>query len=654
MGQSRRIRMLTRPRPYPVGAGTKYITSAVNSSQGKEERACRDMIRAQLLHVLNISNEETNDDKWWQDMQLFPGSNNDDSNSDEACHSPFGSTDTSFCADPRDCCVEGFGNSIGHCSDTRSHHGSPRLQSRDVNSYEIGRRWLGTWPEGDDDCCGDGDGYLTLRPFPRQDALSLSEQLHRTRVDAATSVAVSDVKRGQEEFPSSSSPPSRILGLFRRLQPARMALKLERSTWRESMLVKQSRDATKPAGGGEKDEASDVENAEKRRTAKSSQNITTEDEMVITQRRETTARTGDDSTSLLVPGKSCTGNPRRGKLGKQNRSQVYETRKTVCVEDAEDGERTSPTVAREDGLASADPRQSTTRAGIGATSGEVPRGQLNREFSNSSPKPERLAVISPVRLLTANRPRRDGEGACGLVDLTVESPPKKTSPPASCTYSTQGEIPNVPTMERQVGRELNKANVENAPPKHKRGHSSNTPPASGPHKYSEGMVDGSGPIRIASKYFVAPPVPPKDPTRRNKAGHLSCDETRCEGSGCIASSSRSNSPNVAGALERAIEYEPSHPSASGVDVSMHDVVEVEEAELKQPSRGIRKSSKAQGLKTPILSPAIQSSQAVHSATQEPGTVLCPSAVDDDGLPKTDILQKVQIEWHGHLLYSDAR
>lgn len=122
------------------------------------------------------------------------------------------------------------------CSD-KTRRVRPRPASWGTNQNarsrgDEGRGRFGMWPEvGDYDCWGEGDGYITLRPFPSRETITRwdSQDVDKCNYDKGSSkdcwiAHPIDARRG---LSAGSSLADRFLEVFNQLQPTRAALKLE-------------------------------------------------------------------------------------------------------------------------------------------------------------------------------------------------------------------------------------------------------------------------------------------------------------------------------------------------------------------------------------------------------------------------------------------
>ena len=241
----------TRGQPTTTDATPNPTAAAAVSRapHGSNERVLNKIARSQLSYALDASastSASASEVEGWLGTQLFPKLNTGDSFTDDQC---------------AECCCNGTGTaggsacSAGHGGKRFTTNENCRVRARPVSwgARPSGERrgWLGIWPGGvgEDDCWGDGDGYVTLRPFP-----SIAEVSTVTTADGAegasdgsgsengngngSSLVVQQAGAAQSSTsmgqgiscsPAPISRADRFLQVFTRLQPARRALNLHES-----------------------------------------------------------------------------------------------------------------------------------------------------------------------------------------------------------------------------------------------------------------------------------------------------------------------------------------------------------------------------------------------------------------------------------------
>lgn len=221
---ARRRGVLSRPRGN-AGSDASPAPHASSGQKENEDLALGEIARTQLLCLLETDRGKTPQHGGWLGTRLFPKANADDGSVvDKSCGAGEGGCDgvvrkASFSGTPR-----GIGGD-GRIAGTRAGRVRPRPASWDP----LPRTGLEIWPRGLDDCWGDGDGYLTLRPFPSREGLGESgapcsggeRVVRRDDIDAKLG------SNGHDDDPAPTSRAERFLAVFAKLQPARRALNLE-------------------------------------------------------------------------------------------------------------------------------------------------------------------------------------------------------------------------------------------------------------------------------------------------------------------------------------------------------------------------------------------------------------------------------------------
>lgn len=252
--QGRRRGLLTRPRPLLKSSDNVMMPAAPAKRNIKGTTAQQEdrnqIAQSQLLHVLEASkasaanniNGASQSSEGWLVAGLFPKADTEDGSDDS--HSC-----TAFCSqvngDLRKEDWENVGG--GQCCKKKTESGQIRRVRSRPASWRAhcngkGPERPGMWPIGDrvdddddniDECWGDGDGYLTLRPFPSAEEMARLEAQEDSsmadddgvseRVDVPIAHCVADRKK----VAARSSLADRFLEVFKQLQPARRALNLE-------------------------------------------------------------------------------------------------------------------------------------------------------------------------------------------------------------------------------------------------------------------------------------------------------------------------------------------------------------------------------------------------------------------------------------------
>lgn len=221
--------------PTPTNAAAAAVSRVRN---GSDERVLNDIARSQLSYVLEASaSTQASKAGGWLGTQLFPKPVTEDRHRlmEHQC---------------ADCCCNGAGGGQGVCLARRGANAcaneSSRVRARPASwgaRPSSGRRgWLGMWPGGlddgnGDDCWGDGDGYVTLSPFPSLAEPTTAGQDVQDAQDASVGIDSANGKgnslvlssKGQGGSPAPTWRADRFLQVFARLQPARRALNLHES-----------------------------------------------------------------------------------------------------------------------------------------------------------------------------------------------------------------------------------------------------------------------------------------------------------------------------------------------------------------------------------------------------------------------------------------
>lgn len=221
---ARRRGVLSRPRGnVESDAAAAPHASAVETGQKEiEELALGEIARTQLVCVLQTERGKIQHGGWLG-TQLFTKPTADDSSVvNKGCGACRGGCDgvvrtASYGEPARGLDVE------GRVTGSRPS----RVRRRPASWDPLPRTGLGMWPRGYDDCWGDGDGYLSLRPFPsREDLAGLGaldsggERVVRRDDDAQLG------SNGRDDDRAPASRAERFMSVFAKLQPARRALNL--------------------------------------------------------------------------------------------------------------------------------------------------------------------------------------------------------------------------------------------------------------------------------------------------------------------------------------------------------------------------------------------------------------------------------------------
>lgn len=219
--------------PTPAAAAATVAESRVR--KGSDEHALDDIARSQLLYVLGVSAAgDTSKGEGWLGTRLFPNPGAEDSVVDDRrVDHHCGSTNVG-----QDSWRSSYG--AGTCGSSRDNsriavNKKSRVRARPTSwsARPSGKRRgrFGIWSDGadgedgsnDENCWGDGDGYLTLRPFP-----SIAESGAEDLSGGGVVAPVGDAESLRSN-PASASRADRFLQVFSQLQPARRALNLDES-----------------------------------------------------------------------------------------------------------------------------------------------------------------------------------------------------------------------------------------------------------------------------------------------------------------------------------------------------------------------------------------------------------------------------------------
>jgi len=243
----------------PAGVGGA-ATAEGRVPHGGSERVFDETVRAQLLYVLEASATTSQRERdGWLGTNLFPKPDVGDGEVD--CLMDDGRADGCFCGDTcsdqgvvcqASCGADGYGARrvcVGRKAEANKSIFSSRVRARPswgtAKSLSVQKRdWLGIRSGGssidkDDDCWGDGDGHLTLKPFPTAvETAAAVAAAEGARSDIGTNGGLGDVAKPTDDAqlcpkgqgsPAPISRVDRFLEVFSRLQPARKALNLYES-----------------------------------------------------------------------------------------------------------------------------------------------------------------------------------------------------------------------------------------------------------------------------------------------------------------------------------------------------------------------------------------------------------------------------------------
>ena len=187
-------------------------------------------MREQLLYVLEASATRSTGEGWLG-TKLFPKPDAGESLSDD------GGTCSGQGACQASCGVDGCSR-VGRKVEA-NQHSRVRARPASWNTAKSPSMWSGCRSvDRDDDCWGDGDGYLTLRPFPSAADSAAAGAAGASAANVRSRVGSDDAAIQMDDAPlcspgqGSSAPTSRVdrfLEVFSRLQPARKALNLYES-----------------------------------------------------------------------------------------------------------------------------------------------------------------------------------------------------------------------------------------------------------------------------------------------------------------------------------------------------------------------------------------------------------------------------------------
>lgn len=263
----RRALGLARPRGAQASVDntstSAAATAALNTAaKSSDEGARNDIARAQLVYVLEASAGSTAQDEGWIGTRLFPKPREGEDAVDDVCVCSGSDQDVCRASCGAEACWAGRGGKTvkgGRNGRVRARPASWRAHPRD----EQRGIWPGSWDASTnvDDCWGDGDGYLTLRPFPPPEPQGRSGAgaEDETRGDHSAAVAGqggAESSRSRTQLDSApSSRAERFLEVFSRLQPARTALNLPESPPPSPTFSPRPTEIRKPAVGHEDDGA---------------------------------------------------------------------------------------------------------------------------------------------------------------------------------------------------------------------------------------------------------------------------------------------------------------------------------------------------------------------------------------------------------------
>ncbi|CAM9366923.1 unnamed protein product [Scytosiphon promiscuus] len=245
----RRALGLARPRGNqagvdgtPTSAATAATAAAAAAALTRAQRSTDesvrdDMARAQLLYVVEASASSAQQDEGWIGTRLFPGPPAGEKSLEDVC----------VCCSNQGVCQKSCGAAAsGAGRDSRrgvAEGGSGRVRARPASwsAHPISEP-RGIWPDSwdvntsVDDCWGDGDGHLTLRPFPPPEQLGKpgAGPEDDTRGDEFAAAprhnsGAQSLRSGAQFDSAPTSRAERFLQVFSRLQPARRALNLPES-----------------------------------------------------------------------------------------------------------------------------------------------------------------------------------------------------------------------------------------------------------------------------------------------------------------------------------------------------------------------------------------------------------------------------------------
>lgn len=221
---------LARPRGHQTGSDSTPTPAAAAAAEkkvrkGSDEHNLDNIARAQLLYALEASAAGgAPKSGGWLGTRLFPKPVVEDSEVDDRridCRRSSTNVD-------RGALRPDFRRVAAN--ENRRVRGRPASWGARPSGKRRG--WLGIWSDGvdgedgsnDDNCWGDGDGHLTLRPFPpsaESGAAGMSDGGAVARSDDAESL-----RSNEEGNPAPSSRADIFLQVFSQLQPARRSLNL--------------------------------------------------------------------------------------------------------------------------------------------------------------------------------------------------------------------------------------------------------------------------------------------------------------------------------------------------------------------------------------------------------------------------------------------
>lgn len=431
--QGRRRGLLALPRPKTSSHGTLAIMPPVEKAGNisERERDCDEIVRAQLSYVREALGAGMTNGEPWPETRLFPTAG-------ASCSSVI--NDLSATCDSQGDGGEDIGeNNAGGIEGSsgeqegivfdRIRRVRPRPASWGARARDDGCGWVGMWPAGYDDCWGDGDGYLTLKPFPSREEMAKSVAKDQSAEEASAQTDDLRPIPGEQQLPTGSSLADRFLEVFRQLQPARRALKLA--------------DCQGPTLGSE--ETKGVA----RGAARSAADRTKADYSCSGTNKDTRPLSALTTANNAIAIAANNANPRRGERDDASASNATASMgkrlnvgvevPTVCHGGSErseaaemvEGERHSREInwGEGDNISPSLPESAPCSERVDAL-------ERVSTQANSLAVPEES--YQPQKSVTASRSsrserRRDGDrtrgdgAASGTIDLTLDSPPSKPS-----------------------------------------------------------------------------------------------------------------------------------------------------------------------------------------------------------------------------------
>lgn len=397
-----------------AGDPTPTSSAPVKASHKESAERARDhTAHAQVLLVPEIPGGAAARSVGWIGTQLFPRPAPEENSS-----AGIG------CCVARDCEGDGEDACKSRSPRTRNRRVRPRPASWGVGRQDENQTWLGIRPDSiNDDFWGDGDGYLTLRPFPSReelaelDAPSDDGEGGEPRAGGVGTVSSRDVD------PAPISRAARFLEVFSRLQPARRALKLGVPSSSSAVSDKRpKKSGQNPLCGDSRGVIAAVASSAPHQQAEPLAGAVAATPVAV--RVKSSAGDGASSHEDRRVAELKTPIPKRRKTG-MGASIASSDDKTQGVNASVDKEDGNLKDALPEKRRRSPPAQRSVAPGHAYSNEEAPKRKLGRESPGRAPQNVKRPVQRPVEA----RPNYQGEGqtkdAPDMIDITSDSP----SPP---------------------------------------------------------------------------------------------------------------------------------------------------------------------------------------------------------------------------------